>query len=270
MSHLSKSQPPRCRGLRFDGRTFFSAMRSSNLMRHSVFLLLVLVAACAGSSSPDGRRAGPSVLPAGGSPPSASSTPTIDLSGTWVLQPSLSYDPVIEPPQQPGASSSLRGGAFGRGRRGRRGFGGGLGLGNGGRRGSSVPRVSSEDDRALSDLLTVTVLEAQRLVVRQGAVTVIARGDEEALGEQRQFWQENQLVVIRQSGRLRASERYTLSPDGSNLHVAITVHRRHSEPLTYVRQFKRAEPVRSSPPAEGTGPTTAPSKAKGPSAPRPQ
>ena len=61
-----------------------------------------------------------------------------------------------------------------------------------------------------------------------------------ALESRAQYWEDDQLVIVRKLGRTLARERYTLSPDRSRLHATVDVAYDGRAPVTYVRWYLRA------------------------------
>ncbi len=235
----------------------------------AVAALSLSLSACGGSTprSPhDGAppaRADDRGLPpaAGGGAAGALLTRTataspVDLRGRWTLQPAFSVDPVLDTEDLARRArereAAARNQAGFRGRRGRfsgRGFGGG-GFGGGRGLGSGAPgggrsrgtRANRADPTA-ANLGDATVIGAQALtIVMTGDMATIER-DDGSLVARRQFWDGQQLVVVRNVSRRLVVERYTLSPDRARLHVAIQTPSGDGEPSTFIRQFEQAAPT---------------------------
>ena len=177
----------------------------------------------------------------------------VDLSGTWELNPQLSEDTqgTIAMALGKGRSSRGAGGRSGRGdgmRGGREKSGtGGRGGAGGGDRGNNLVQLANE----LSPATRKVAIEqsASALVVQYGdqrerqyifgeeTVAPVAGDD----AEQISGWQDNQYVIQTETDNgSTVTERFTLSPDGERLMIALTLESKQlSNPVTVTRVFDR-------------------------------
>lgn len=156
-----------------------------------------------------------------------------DLSGTWELNAAMSEDPK-EKLRQAGKSAGRTGGGRGRG------FGGGGRRAGGSKGGSRDGGLrDSGASQGMNGLMSNSTLMAKTLEIQQEALqvtlsygdqvmtfntdgqgTMLADGASVALAG----WEEAQFVIEKTvNGGPKIFERYTLSPDGKQLHVGVTI-----------------------------------------------
>lgn len=176
------------------------------------------------------------------------------LAGAWELNEALSDDPNKAFKKTEGRSRSGRGegGRSGGGRR-------GGGSGKGGSRGSSMNNDSESDGSGqksapkkglmTAKMLDISLTETEMLLKTDTGVIesylIDGRGTplDKELTVVLAGWEENQMVVEKTSGGgQKIFERYTVSPTGSQLHVAISIQRpTSSERIKITRVFNRIE-----------------------------
>jgi len=188
----------------------------------------------------------------------------IDISGMWVInrQLSESVQEVIRTALTPNSQSRGRtsSGGKGSGGGGRGSGGGGRGNGGGGRGGGSNSPVTTEPaDEFLMENIFDLSPPADQIVIKQstdgiaiqyGNYTARQHGyGQEApvelfgsIGTQISGWQDHQFVVITDTeAGSRISERFTLSSDQTQLHIALKVEAKGlADPITVNRVFDRA------------------------------
>ncbi|MEM7246352.1 MAG: hypothetical protein AAF533_13465 [Acidobacteriota bacterium] len=193
---------------------------------------------------------------------------TPDLSGQWTLNQELSDDPREMMRRQRGQGADGRDGRSGRterrrgggdgfsgrGGQGGRGGRGGEARSRGGQRrggsegrrsgGSSVLRDTSLEISQEGSAVAVTTPRGLRLLDPATGFVTVAGGDAAPEGTN-VAWEGNELVVRTPRGeRGEVVERWSVSADGKQLTLAVTLPRRSGEPLTLRRVFDaRPEPA---------------------------
>lgn len=192
----------------------------------------------------------------------------VDLSGTWALNQQLSADTQgaidYAMPEARGARSNSRGSGGMRGGNGggmRGGMGGG-GADGGGRRGSKRSGANARQTAEPRERLDVLVAElspsTDQIVIEQSATELIVDygtqrqyrhlfGEGLAVsvagyeGERLSGWQEHEYVVeTKTENGSTVSERFSVSPDGSQLRITLTLEsERLADPINVTRVYDR-------------------------------
>lgn len=169
-----------------------------------------------------------------------------DLSGHWRLNPELSDDPKELFANQGERQRAMKGGGRakgagrGMGRRGEGGFGGGAPSSEGGRGRGVMAMLGGGESMTLAldeRWFTITDAEGRERRFILGGTTSTPMG-----GATHTEWQGDQLV-LRGEGRgergPRADRRYTLSPDGQQLHLLVEIETRRGDTLRLTRLYDR-------------------------------